>query len=172
MCRSANQLRARGPEACLRVVHRDLYSAMASNGQSHSIEIAVGSEDQLTDCIRPTRKRPPRPPKRLKSAQVTHLLKMAVTWRSQLDSGQIASQADLARREGVTRARVTQILRLLRLSPEIQRHILALPKISGNPPISERSLRPIAGIEDRGQQLTEFLQLIGMAQLPVGSDAN
>ena len=38
----------------------------------------------------------------------------AIEWQRQLDTGQVRSRADIARREGLTRARVTQIMNLLR----------------------------------------------------------
>src|SRR5438067_12233459 len=38
----------------------------------------------------------------------------AIEWQRQLESGQVRSRADIARREGLTRARVTQIMNLLR----------------------------------------------------------
>jgi hypothetical protein len=41
-------------------------------------------------------------------------LKRAVEWQRQLDTGQVRSRAAIARREGLTRARVTQIMNLLR----------------------------------------------------------
>jgi hypothetical protein len=41
-------------------------------------------------------------------------LKRAVEWQRQLDSGQVRSRAAIARREGLTRARVTQIMNMLR----------------------------------------------------------
>lgn len=56
-------------------------------------------------------------------------------------------QADLARLGRVSRARVTQIMTLLNLSPEIQEAILFLPRIeSGREPLTE-------GVEeDRGRR--------------------
>ncbi|MCK6529725.1 hypothetical protein L6R50_19940 [Myxococcota bacterium] len=36
-----------------------------------------------------------------------------------LDSSEATSRAEIARREGLTRARVTQIMNLLRLPPEV-----------------------------------------------------
>jgi len=52
--------------------------------------------------------------------RIVELLHKAIEWRRQLDTGEVRNQADIARREGVTRARVTQVLGLLRLAPEIQ----------------------------------------------------
>src|SRR4051794_4080092 len=41
-------------------------------------------------------------------------LKRAIEWQRQLDSGEVRSRAAIARREGLTRARVTQIMNMLR----------------------------------------------------------
>ncbi len=41
-------------------------------------------------------------------------LKRAIEWQRQLAAGQVRSRAAIARREGLTRARVTQIMNLLR----------------------------------------------------------
>ncbi len=73
-----------------------------------------------------------------------------------MESGQIASQADIARQEGITRARVTQVMGMLRLVPEIQKQILSLPDTIHRPPISERMLRPIRSIIDGHEQIREF----------------
>jgi len=53
----------------------------------------------------------------------------------------------------VTRARVTQIMNLLNLAPNIQEDILFLPRTqSGRDPISERQIRPIAAQPDWHKQ--------------------
>jgi hypothetical protein len=54
-------------------------------------------------------------------------------------------QADLARLGNVSRARVTQIMNLLQLAPDIQEAILFLPRtVKGRDPIREKHVRPIA----------------------------
>jgi hypothetical protein len=85
----------------------------------------------------------PIPSKVAKTPRVVEFLRKAIEWRRQIDAGKVRNQADIARREGVTRARVTQILGLLRLAPEIQETILAMPKVSCRPAITERALRSI-----------------------------
>ena len=62
----------------------------------------------------------PKPPREPQTPRVAELLRKAIEWRRQLDTGEVRNQADIARREGVTRARVTQVPGLLRLAPEIQ----------------------------------------------------
>ena len=87
-------------------------------------------------------------------------LRRAIEWRRQLDAGEVASQADIARREGVTRARVTQVLMLLRLAPEIRGRILNMPRSKNPLCISERRLRPITRIEDSAEQTVEFEEIV------------
>jgi hypothetical protein len=61
--------------------------------------------------------------------------------------------ADLARNVGVTRARMTQIMSLLNLAPDIQQAILDLPRTtSGVDPISTRAVLPIAAMVDWEEQ--------------------
>ena len=66
----------------------------------------------------------------------------------------------IARREAITRARVTQIMRMLRLAPEIQEHILSMPDATHRPSITEqilRSISPITNIHDQLQELRKLL---------------
>ncbi len=67
----------------------------------------------------------------------------------------------LASPGGVTRARVTQVLGLLRLAPEIQPRILKLPPTTASRALSERSLRPLIGLPSTRQmaRLTELLDV-------------
>jgi len=87
-------------------------------------------------------------------------MRKAIEWRGLLDVREVSNQAEIARREGLTRARVTQVLGLLRLAPEIQEHILAMPETVRRPVISERALRPISQIENAGKQVDEFQRLL------------
>jgi hypothetical protein len=49
----------------------------------------------------------------------------------------------------VTRARMTQIMSLLLLAPDIQEEILYLPRTAGGcDPIREKAVRPIAAVPD------------------------
>jgi hypothetical protein len=52
-----------------------------------------------------------------------------------------ADQADVARHHGLTRARLTQLMNLLLLAPDIQEEVLALEYPAGREPITERTLR-------------------------------
>lgn len=118
----------------------------------------VAAERVVTDA--PPRRGKPSPPKEPRPPRVAELLRKAQAWRAILESGEVANQAEIARREGVTRARVTQIMALLRLAPEVQHRVLEMPAVLGRKGINEHSLRPIARIKDRAAQLASFGVLI------------
>ena len=98
----------------------------------------------------------PKPPREPKTPRVVELLRKATEWKDLTESGKIASQAEIARREGITRARVTQVLDLLRLAPEIQEKILTLTDPLHRRPMTGRMLRPIGAIANQHDQLREF----------------
>lgn len=60
-----------------------------------------------------------------------------------LTRGLVKNRADLAARLGTTRARITQLLALLRLHPAIIDHAMRLPPGTPVRLITERSLRPL-----------------------------
>lgn len=85
---------------------------------------------------------PPEPPHR--PARVAVTLALAHAIQRAIDKGEIRDQADAARRLGVTRARMTQILDLTLLAPDVQARILSLEAVNLAEPIGERALRRIA----------------------------
>ena len=92
--------------------------------------------------------------------RITRMLALAHRFDRLLQDGVVADQADLARIGHVTRARVTQIMNLLQLAPDIQEAILFLPRIQrGREPIQEHHIRPIAATLDwrRQRQLWALL---------------
>jgi hypothetical protein len=92
--------------------------------------------------------------------RLVELLRKVIEWQTLLESGKIASQVDIAIREGITRARVTQAMGMLRLAPEIQEQILSTPVAVRRPLITERVLRPIGAIADQRDQLREYHKLL------------
>lgn len=59
--------------------------------------------------------------------RVTRLMALAIKFQDMVDQGEVRDYAELARLGYVTRARLTQIMNLLLLSPEIQERLLFLP---------------------------------------------
>lgn len=78
--------------------------------------------------------------------RVSRLMALAIRFDQLIRDGAIADQAELARLGYVTRARLTQIMNLLCLAPDIQEALLFSPVTNrGRDAISEKQLRPIAG---------------------------
>jgi hypothetical protein len=77
----------------------------------------------------------------------------------------VADYADLARLGHVTRARLTQIMNLLNLAPDIQEEILFLPKTThGRDPIRERHIRPVAAVLDWRKQRRMWKEVLAERQ--------
>ena len=85
-------------------------------------------------------------------ARVAQLLALAHRWQREIDAGDVAGQGAIAAREGITAARVSQVMRLLCLAPEIQERVLLLEAVEGMEPMAEKALRPIAGEADWREQ--------------------
>ena len=68
----------------------------------------------------------------------------------------IRDYAELASLGRVTRARMTQIMKLLNLAPDIQEQILFLPNIPG---LNERNLRPLVSRIDWDEQRRLFRKI-------------
>jgi hypothetical protein len=107
----------------------------------------------------PPRRGKPKPSRKPQTPRVVGLLRKAIEWRRQLDVGDVRNQAEIARRAGISRARVTQVMGLLHLAPEIQEHILAMPKVIHRPAITELVLRSLAQVDDQKQQLVKLQDL-------------
>jgi hypothetical protein len=69
---------------------------------------------------------------------------LAIRLDGLIRSGAVGDQGEIARLGHVSRPRVTQILNLLLLAPDIQEALLFLPPVErGSDPIREHNLRPI-----------------------------
>ncbi len=98
----------------------------------------------------------PLPPTRLVTGRVpriARLMALAIRMRRLIDSGEVRDYAKLARLGHVSRARVTQIMNLTLLAPDIQEDILFQPLVEvGRDPIRELQLRPITLVPDWRKQ--------------------
>ena len=75
--------------------------------------------------------------------RIARLLALAHHIQKLVDTGQVRDLAEVARRGHITRARMTQIMNLLLLAPDIQEEMLFLaPTTVGADQITEHSLRP------------------------------
>lgn len=79
--------------------------------------------------------------------RVARLMALAIKYDRLLRKGIVADMSELARLCQVTQPRMTQIMNLLHLAPDIQEEILDMPEIPrGRDPVTERDLRPIAAM--------------------------
>jgi hypothetical protein len=77
--------------------------------------------------------------------RVTKLMALAIRLDQLIRDGVVADQAELARLGYVSRARITQIMNLLQLAPDIQEEILMLPRsLESRDVVSEHELRQVA----------------------------
>ncbi len=94
---------------------------------------------------------PPQPTPVRKPARVAISLALAHKIQQAIDRGHIRGPAEAARRLGLTRARLTQLLNLTLLAPEIQERILFAEAVDGIEPMSERGLRPMTRVDRQGR---------------------
>lgn len=79
--------------------------------------------------------------------RVARLMALAIRFEQLLQNGDVASYTELAELGQVTRARVSQVMNLLQLAPDIQEAVLFLPRtMSGRHPIQLYHLQPIAAV--------------------------
>ena len=101
---------------------------------------------------------PPIPPGTI--PRISRLMALALRFDRLIKAGEIVDQAEIARLGHVSRARVTQIMNLLLLAPDIQEEILFLPRTqSGRDPIREIMIRPIVTVLNWRKQRRMWKQL-------------
>ena len=87
---------------------------------------------------------------------------LAIRFERLMREGVVADQSELARLAHVTQPRMTQIMNLLHLAPDIQEALLFLPRVvEGKDAITEKMLRPIAAEVDWERQRRTWRTLRG-----------
>ena len=107
---------------------------------------------------------PGREPKRSANTgrvpRIAKLMALAIRFEGLIHSGVVRDYAQLARLGHVTRARITQVMNLLQLAPDLQQQLLFLPLTEqGRDAILLRDLQPIASILDWKKQRSLWQQL-------------
>ena len=114
-----------------------------------------GSRKQMRPGV-PT---PPLPPGRV--PRVARLMALALRLDELVRTGQVGSYSELASLGQVTRARISQILNLLYLAPDIQEALLFMPPTQrGRDPILLADLMPLAATFDWRKQRRRWRQLL------------
>jgi hypothetical protein len=114
-------------------VKRKLNLSIASRGR-----IAIRPHDPNAEQPRP------RPSSKL--PRISRLMALAIRFNEMIRTGEASDMIELARLGHVTQPRMSQIMALNQLAPDIQEALLNLPATKGKPEIHEKRLRPIAAM--------------------------
>ena len=98
-------------------------------------------------------------------------LAQAEEWQRQIDAGEVKHRAEISRRDGVSRARVTQIMQLLKLHPVVLEHVRALGPETPERMVTERKLRWLTRMGHSEQLEAVWLLLFAVANQH-GSEAS
>jgi hypothetical protein len=91
--------------------------------------------------------------------RIARLMALAIRIDGLLRAEEFRDYAAIARLGRVTRARMTQIMKLLDLAPDIQEQILFLPSLKG---LNEKNLRPIVSRIDWNEQRRMFQKIVSI----------
>lgn len=117
-------------------------------GRGNGKKLRVGEQPA------PTAREPGRVPR------VARLMTLAIRFEQLIRAGVVADYSELAALGHVTRPRISQIMNLLNLTPDIQEQLLFLPRTErGRDPIHLRQLQPIAAAPDWRKQRRMWRQL-------------
>ena len=87
--------------------------------------------------------------------KLSRLMALALKFETLLQEGAVKDHTEVAYRGGVTRARISQILNLRNLAPQIQEHLLLKP----TPHVTERMLHKLTRELDWRKQVARFEEL-------------
>jgi len=108
------------------------------------------------------RPQPPAPPAG-RVPRVARLMALAIRFEEQVRTGVLASYSQLAELGHVSRARVSQIVNLVNLAPDVQEALLFQPRTErGRDPIHLRLLQPIASSLDWKKQRRLWQDLLAV----------
>ncbi len=121
-----------------------------SRGPTLTANVHFGTGRRSHKKLKPGSK--PTPPA-ARVPRVAKLMALAIRFDQLIRDGVVSDQAELALLGHVSRARVTQIMNLLNLAPDIQEELLFLPPVEqGKDPVTERDLRAVVAEMDWGRQ--------------------
>ena len=130
------------------------YSCHLQNSQHGRHCLMAGEAPELCVPIEPGR-----------IPRITKLMALAIRFEEKLQQGHVRDMAQLARLGHVSRARLTQIMNLRLLAPDIQEALLNLPRVlEGRSPIKYRDLIPLLQEADWNEQRSQWACLLDELQ--------
>jgi hypothetical protein len=104
--------------------------------------------------------------------RISRLMALAIWMQELVDTGEVADYAELARLAHVSRTRVSQIMNLTLLAPDVEEAVLFLPSTDGKrASIRERNIRPIAAVLDWRRQRGMWDRMVGSRETGTGVPA-
>ena len=88
-----------------------------------------------------------------------HAIQIALDWKQMLDTDKSLTMAEIARSQGFSRARVTQIMNILHLPKEVINRIASITTPQELKHLSERKLRDLLSLRTVAEQLQGFSKL-------------
>lgn len=116
----------------------------------------------------------PSPPTSLpeRAPRIAKTLALALRFERLIREGFVRDYADLARLAGISRARVSQIMGLLNLAPDIQEELLFLPRTGGRDQATERALRDVVAEGDWERQRGSWSKCLRRDPMPANVSGN
>ena len=113
---------------------------MSANEITYAVDFRVPGNDGRTDKVRSDCPSSGATGAPCAIPRIARLVALAIRFEGMLRDDTIRDYGELARLGRVTTARITQIMQLRQLAPDIQEKILFLPPIKG---LNEKNLRPV-----------------------------
>jgi hypothetical protein len=140
---------------------RTLLKGVRYDGRTGLLTIALRHREGALTCAVPKTCRQVPPTSAGRLPRVSRWMALALHFDTLLRDGALAGQRELARLGQVSAARVSQILNLVHLAPDIQEQLLFLPPVhGGRDPVLLRQLQPLAAMALWEQQRRKWLRLL------------
>ena len=141
-----------------------LHLSLSAQGEGGGGVTDEASAVRLACPLRPRRTREPSDAPAPRVPRVARLMALALRFERLLSSGAVKDYAELARLGHVTRARITQVMNLLHLAPDLQERVLFLaPVTQGRARVTEHKLRPVAALVCWHEQRAAWARLSAAA---------
>jgi hypothetical protein len=129
-------------------------------GVKVSANVRFETRRKGTRCLVQTPETTPQEPRRGRLPRITRLMALAIHFDGLIQSGAVRNYSELARLGNVTRARMTQIMNLLMLDPEIQEELLFLARVeNGRDEVCLRDLQRVAAVRQWAEQTCVWRKL-------------
>ncbi|MGB2986067.1 MAG: recombinase family protein, partial [Phycisphaerae bacterium] len=150
-------------ESRVRVRKQSEADCPASREAEDGLDSVMHIEFTVSDLKPVQRRRRERSPGHGPAASAVRTIVLAYQIEQAVRDGRAQDYADVAKQLGMTRARVSQIMRLLRLPPALLETLLLADPVHC-PRLTERQLRPLVAASPSTEQLAELQRRLSQVQ--------